>query len=1084
MEIFRKLKEGEELQTIPLIQTKVMIPAIKQTDLRRAKLTKKLKGLHDYPLTIVHAGAGYGKSTALALYVTDEKKKCCWYSISAIDDDILPFLSYLLAAIRTNFPDFGRELENYIHEMDRYAREQELNLLCSLFINEILSVKEDVLLILDDFHHLEQSHAVNRWMEILLEHFPLNLHLVIITRSRPVWNVLAKMKAKGGILEITKDDLVLTKEEVELLLNENFGMTLKESELNRIYQLTEGWVIALGMIAGQNGDSLLLGGEGRSGLNSLQDLFQYLALEVFANQPDDIRQFLKKTSILEEMNEEICNAVLQIDTSKQWLAQLTLENLFIQKISEKDFRYHALFREFLEKQLIRDSYEDFQQLHERAAQYFEANGQVEKALLHYEKIKQTAQVKAILQKYGMKMLESGKLESLHERLVALSVKEKDSSCTLWLLQGEILRYRSCYKEAEECYERAVAAAGKENDLVNQSKALEGKARIYLDTIQPLHAERLLYQAIELLEKSENAQKTEIAKLYQLLAENLINFGHGSKAAKWLQRAKALNVPLDDGNLEARLYLRTGRFEQARKILLSKKGKPALPQSHRETDLLLSLIAAFTGQGEKAKELAQQGIYHGLNLKAPFVEACGWIRMGHAVQLINKYDIQLAVRCYETALEIMDNLRVEKGKVEAWMGLCYLYGINGEYGQALEAGRQALKETERVKDIWLSALITLSMGIASYYNGRTNEAECHLEKARAMFKECEDDFGTMASHFWLALLSFHSGEKQRFFEYFSTFLKKAEQGDYEFFFHKRTMFGPRDRQVFAPLLIEAQKRGLSPHYVGKLLREMNLLQIDSHPGYTIRIQALGSFRVWVGEKEVEERKWQRGKAKELLQLFITNKSRMIPKEEIFQTLWPGQDEKNAARDFKVALNALNHVLEPNRKARATAFFVIREGAAYGLNPHAGLEMDTAFFEQWLSRGLEEKEMEKARLYLLKGLYYYNGDFLPDRLYVDWCIQERERLMTLYLRGMEKLAQICVRTEEYDAAIDWCQKILNKDATWEEAYRLLMYCFYRKNNRPQAIKWYQKCCEILESELGVGPMNPTIRMYEMILGAEVD
>lgn len=1084
-----KSKEGFDLKSIPLFQTKLMIPTIKQTDLRRAKLTKKLKTINKHPLTLVHAGAGYGKSTAMALYVFDEKCKCSWYSISVMDDDILPFLSYLIASIRTSIPEFGAEIEAYIKEMDRYIRERELNLLCSIFINEILAVKKEILLVLDDFQQIEHSYNVNRWMELLLEHIPTNLHLVVISRSRPTWKPITRMKVNQFVLEVTEEDLMLTKEEVELLLNEIYGMTLPKAELDQIFQLTEGWVIALGMIAGHTDHYQNL----RSGIHehsqSLKHLFQYLAMEVFAKQDPKIQSFLEQTSILAEMNEELCNAILGIQHSKQLLEQLTDKNLFIQKISDKDYRYHALFREFLEKQLRTNSQKIVYGLHERAARFFQDKQMLEEALFHYEKINQTISIASLLHEHGLELLENGKLEGLSEHLAKIPDTSKNDSCFLWYLDGEIHRYRSSYKHAEECYQRAIEIAENQKDIIGKSKALEGKAKIYLDTIQPNQAERLLYEAIELLERDEQQLDAQVAGLYQLLAENLINLGQGQKAKKWLNRAKLLGVPLDSSTLEARLYLRTGKFNKANQILLSAReaeqtGKTSLPQSHRETELLLSLIAVFTGEGELAKELAQEGIHHGLKMKAPFVEACGWIRMGHAVQLINRYELSLAIDCYETALEIMGNLRVEKGKAESLMGLCYLYGIKGEYLRALEAGKLALLETERVKDHWLSALITLSIGIATFYSSRTTEALINFNEAEGMFVECGDDFGQMLSHFWQAYSHFQMGNQQSFCSHFSKFLQKIEYGHYEFFLSKRTLFGPSDLQVFAPLLIEAQKLQIPTPYVSKLLKDMNLIRIDSHPGYSLRVKTLGQFRVWLGEKEVDGRSWQRGKAKELFQLFITNKHKLIPKEEIYQVLWPAQSEANAARDFKVALNALNHVLEPNRKARTNSFFILREGVLYGINPNAGLEIDTMFFEQYMLLGLEETDMNKAMNYLRRALDYYSGDYLPDRLYEDWCIQERERLLDYFLRGAEKLAQTCVRNEDYDSAIEWCLKIISKDQTWEEAYRLIMYSYFRKNNRPQAIKWYKKCKDTLVRELGVLPMEATMHMYQMILDAEFD
>lgn len=1072
---------------IPVIKTKLLPPKVKEESLRRSKLTRKMKTIADYPLTLVHSGAGYGKSTALALYVFDENVPCCWYSITSSDDDIIPFIRYLLASIQRVIPLFGQELLEYIKNIDPYIREDEINHLCTLFINEIVGIEQEITIIIDDFHQIDHSYNVNRWMEKLLEHIPENLHLIVSSRSRPLWKPLRKMKVSNQLLEIGKEDLVLTKDEVELLLSDYYHVTLNEQHLDKVFQLTEGWVIALGMIAQQTLEQLQLELVFKDPVLSLDDLFHYLALEVFEKQPPMIQQFLEQTSVFEEIDEGICNEVLGITGSGAMLQQIHERNLFIQRVGEEQYRYHALFKEFLEDQLKNHQPRSFTTIHERSARYFEEKKQWEIALSHYEKIENVKAVAALLNDYGVKMLENGKLDSLYERLIKIPEQVKDQYSRLWFLQGEVERYRSLYIEAATSYDRAISEANKKGNQLEKSKALEGKAKIYLDTIQPYNAERLLYQAIEIREKSELSSEEETHKLYRLLAENLINSGKAKKAEKWFKRAQAIHSGIVDGNLEARLYLRTGRLEEAKKALLSTKKlvidhRTSLPQSHRETDLLLSLIEAFKGNGLQSKELAQVGIQHGIEIQSPFVEACGWIRMGHAVQILHKYESTLAKKCYETALEIMDQLRVERGKAEPLMGLCILYGSKGEFERAIEIGESALLETEKVEDYWLSSLITLSMGIASFYNDRIDQAFSYFEKAERMFDECDDEYGKMLTYFWQAHCCFTQQDEDSFAKNMMLFLKYVRLGNYEFIFKKRTLFGPRDLQVYAPILIEAQRKNISSSYANKLLQDMGLTQIESHPGYTLRIQALGQFKVWLGDKEVEERDWQRGKAKELLQLFITDLRHILPKETIFQKLWPNLDEKGAARDFKVALNALHNALEPSRKARATPFFVTRDGSAYGMNTNAQIELDTVEFEEWVNLGLEEVDKDQAIVCLEKGLQFYKGEYLPERQYDDWCINERERLLVLFLRGAEKAAQAYVRKEEYDKAIDWCEKILENDRTWEEAYRLLMFCYYRKNNRPFAMKWYKKCCEVLEDELGVPPLEPTRHMYEMILEAE--
>ncbi|MED4229262.1 BTAD domain-containing putative transcriptional regulator [Neobacillus cucumis] len=1070
----------------PIIQSKLRIPVVKDEFIRRAKLTRKLKTISEYPLTIIHSGAGFGKSTALALFLRDEKIPGCWYSISPLDDDILTFLSHLVHTIQQVDPSFGKELSVVLDNMNRYIRNAELNILCSLFINDILMCKTEITLILDDFHQIEHSYTINTWMERLLAHIPANLHIVISSRSRPGWSHLTKMKVCGQLLEITREDLVLTMDEMELLLTDLYGLEIDQKDLQSIYNITEGWIIALCMIAAQIPLQTDITEILQHSSQSLQDFFQYLIMEVFSKQPPLIQQFLEQTSIFEEIDEQICDEVIGFHGASSILEQLKDRNLFIQKVGQNQYRYHALFKEFLEDTFQKNNPASYTALHERCARYYEKHQRWEKALHHYKKINHLKAISSILQDIGLRMLENGKLKSLYDQLRILSETEMEIYYQLWYLKAEVLRYRSNYQEAEECYEQAFAGAKRNKDHLGMSMALEGKARIFLDTIQPHQAKELLYEAIYQREKCKGAE-TEKGQLYHLLSENLLNSGKAHEAEKWIQKAKGVNQFQPDANLEARLYLRTGRFTAAKTVLLQKKEElkgstiHSLPQSHRETDLLLSLIEAFTGEGVKAKELAQAGIQQGISNKAPFVEACGWIRMGHAVQILNKYDLSLAERCYQTALDIMDQLRVDRGKAEPLMGLSILYGTRGELERALETGRRALQETDKVHDVWLSAFITLCMGITCVYNEQHPKTLSLLTKAEGLFVQCEDCYGQTLSQFWLAYHYYLGKQEETFKAAISHFLKLVQMYDYEFLFHKRSVFGPRDLQIYVPLLIECMKKEIQPSFVRKILQDMGITTYDSHPGYSLRVQTLGQFKLWLGEKEVSEREWQREKAKELFQLLITV-NELMAKDEIISILWPSQDKKSADRDFKVALNCLHHVLEPHRKARAAPFFIIREGMFYGLNSNAVIEMDTTPFKEWIEAGLNENDPDKAISFLERGLAFYYGDYLPDRRYDDWCISKRESMAVFFLRGAEKMAQGMVRTEKYDAAINWCEKILNRDRTWEEAYRLLMYCYYRKNNRPQAMRWYKKCTEVLEEELGVTPLEPTKHMYQMIIESE--
>ncbi|MCG1022405.1 BTAD domain-containing putative transcriptional regulator [Sutcliffiella horikoshii] len=1063
-----------------ILQTKITAPTVKEYVLRRAKIARKLKAVTNFGVTMVHSGPGYGKSTIVASFVPAFDAITCWYTATELDDELIPFLRYVIHSIRNENGEFGENLLYFLDRMDRYIREEEVQDFCSLFINEIAKIQNSLILIIDDFHFVQNNTEIIIWFHWLLHHIPNNLHLILITRQRPDWEMVTAMKVKNELMEITEDDLKFSKDEVEVLLQDVYMLDVNTEDIELIYSLSEGWVMALGLLSQrlveQASTDVLFMTQG-----TLEDLFKYLATEVFMKQTPMVQQFLEQTSILDVLSGEICDEVLGINGSNYMLQSLTERHLFITVNGKDRYRYHALFKEFLERRLkVQDL--QYMQLHKRCAKWYMKQRDILPAIAHFEKINDYSSIGALIHEHGVQLLEQGQLSYVLEKLLKINVPTKDRYYMLWYIQGEILRYRCQYEESEAAYKKGLDAARISGDSLVIIRSLKGIAKIYLDTIQPIKAERVLSEAIKMLQTCP-IEKSEENQLYAIMAENLLNAGHAGKALEWFEKLDTVYKQEKAGNLEARILLRSGNLQMAKKLLLNKKkGETdgALPQSHRETDLLLSLVEAFIGNADQAKGLADAGIKQGIKLQAPFVEACGWIRLGHAVQLMEVYDSVLAKDCYQTALEIMEELNVSRGKAEANMGLCILYTYQGAYEKAVLCGEEALKETEEVKDNWLSGLIYLAMKIASIQNTKWERVEFYGLRASKLLRKCGDKYAEMLLNLWESIYHYERQEWNAFPNSINSFLNSLQTGNYEFILFNRTTFGPSDLQRFTPLLMEAQNRGIQREYVTSLLNELGFSNVQNHPGYTLKIQALGNFRVWLGHKEVDAKDWQRAKAKELLEYFVTKRNNHVVRDEIFAALWPNVPEKSMTRDFKVALNALNNALEPERKARTEPFFIQREGNSYGLSPNSGYIVDAIEFESFASAGLEEQDPAKAQSFLEKALALYKGDFLPDQKYADWCLNERERLLVYYLRCSEKLAQLLVARKEYDAAIQWCERVIEKDPTWEEAYRLLMFCYYQKNNRSQAMKWFAKCKQYLESELGVEPMFSTKQMYDMVLG----
>ncbi|MBR7552597.1 BTAD domain-containing putative transcriptional regulator [Allobacillus sp. GCM10007491] len=1067
------------MRTVPIVVSQFTPPKIRDHFVMRAGLQKKLRFIPEYPLTLIYSSAGYGKSTGISQFVETTSERVSWFSVSAYDHDFLPFMKKIIYSIRRNIAQFGQHIIEEMESLDHAIQDADIWSFMAMVVNELSQEQERLIIIIDDAHHLMQSDPISTWLQLFIEHLPDHIHFVLSSRNLPDWPILSQMRVKSELLEVKQDDLKLNEEELEHLVFDLHGIELSEEAVHKIHMLTEGWTIACTMFVqqlkmGESVQNLLL-----NQTESLNDLFEYMMLEILMKQPIEIQQFLLDTSVFETISTPTIEEVLEQDQAGEQLERLSNQNLFLQKIDDENFRYHALFKVFLEKRLKQQDSDRFHQLQISAAEFFESNQNYERAIQHYQEIQATGKIAALLAEHGLALLKEGKLELLEKQLVSVPSDEP----LLIFLKGEVFRYRSNYEDAEKLYDQSISLARVEDRTDVISLASEGKAHIYLDTIRPLKAKRLLEEAIRYREQHSDNQE-DLARLYYMLGENLINSGSAKKAGMWLEKAKRSNLFLDDVNLEARIYLRTGELERAKRFLLDKKEQMAeveynqLPKSHRNTDILLSIIYSMLGEPEKGKTYAEIGLQQGVMYDSPFVEACGWMRLGHTEQLLQRYDQQTTEACYENALAIMEELNVSRGKAEPYMGLCMLYANNQEHEKALEAGMKGLQETEKVNDLWLSALILVCLGISSLQSNRMNKAAEFFEDASLYFHTCEDDYGKMVVTFWQAYLSHQTEDWADFYEKMEQFALIMQSKSYEFFLRKKTLLGPNDLQVMIPLLHQAYEQGIQQKYIGRLIHELGFNHVDNHPGYTLHIRTLGRLEVAIGPNIVRDSMWQREKAKELLELLVTKRSKLVRKDEIFEALWPGESEASANKKLKVTLNQLLKVVEPKRKARQESFFIKRDGNAYGLNPRAGIELDVDEFEHLILAGMDEKNPTQAKELLLKGLELYEGDYLSTRGPSDWVLSERERLQVLFLQGAEYLAQVSVRLNEYNRCLYWCQRILQQEITWEEAYRLTIFSYYQQDNRPQALKWYKRCEDVLKRELGVEPTMATKELLNLL------
>jgi LuxR family maltose regulon positive regulatory protein len=370
---------GEAAARAVLLATKLHVPAIGAQLVHRAALLDALSAGRTRKLTLLSAPAGWGKTTLLAQWAlgAGEDERFSWLSLDPSDNDPVWFWMYVVAALQQVGPGVG------IRAVELLAMGADpVQVVLPTLLNDLDTLASPVVLILDDYH-LVLRRAVHEQLGFFISRMPANLHLVLATRSDPMLP-LARLRASGGLAEVRTDDLRFGPIEADHLLNDVLGLGLAPTDIHLLHRRTEGWAAGLYLaalsLAGRADTATFI----RTFAGDNRHIVDYLMAEVLEGQPEPLRSFLLRTSVLGRLNGALCDAVLQTSGSASVLQKIERENLFVVPLdtSRHWYRYHQLFGELLRTELRRTEPDLVADLHRRAAAWFESEGLIDEAVRH------------------------------------------------------------------------------------------------------------------------------------------------------------------------------------------------------------------------------------------------------------------------------------------------------------------------------------------------------------------------------------------------------------------------------------------------------------------------------------------------------------------------------------------------------------------------------------------------------------------------------------------------------------------------------------------------------------------------------
>lgn len=400
-----------------LVNAKISIPAPGPHTISRPRLVDELRDGLRRPLTIVTAPAGFGKTTMVADALRSEAGRLdvAWLSLDAEDRHLIRFLYHLVAAVQSAVPNVGRAPVFLIGRLQLPAASDLLTALLS----ELAETSRHVVIVVDGYHAVS-SPEIDAAIAFLVDHLPTQLHLVLISREVPPLP-LARWRLQQRLSEIGLESLRFSAGESARFLTAAIGLALPEDLLRTLERKTEGWIAGLQMAAlslqhsadnasmasfAQRVDAF--GGEHRHVLD-------YLAEEVFNRQPQEIRDFLQRTSALDRLCAPLCDAVTGTANSRNLLIRLEQANMFLMRLDENRqwFRYHPLFAEFLRAGC---DLTEQQRQHLQASRWYAANNFEEEAIRHAFAARDFPTTVRLLRDFADKVLARGELSKLRSWL--------------------------------------------------------------------------------------------------------------------------------------------------------------------------------------------------------------------------------------------------------------------------------------------------------------------------------------------------------------------------------------------------------------------------------------------------------------------------------------------------------------------------------------------------------------------------------------------------------------------------------------------------------------------------------------------
>jgi ATP/maltotriose-dependent transcriptional regulator MalT/two-component SAPR family response regulator len=1128
-----------------LYQRKITCPALPAVHLHREALVERVSSVLQGPtaaqgdaegassphkLVLLHAPAGYGKTTLLADFAQRTTLPCCWYVLDQADTDRITFLTVLLMSIRQCFPNFGRALDPLLTGFaTEHADSPHRNYFGTVIDTLATTIEKEIpgrfVLLLCNYQEINERQEMNDLISALLHKLPRQCTLVIESRIIPGLD-FAQLLAGQMIFGIGRDSLRFTARQIRELAHLQGVASFSESEADQLARTFDGWIagILLGTRLGniqqfpQSQLAPLFADPSQRPVVSPY-LFSYVVNEVFKSH-QQASAFLKQACVLQEMTPAMCAALLDIPSMEAHthLHYLEQQSLFVTHSGEGTHLVYTcspVLRKLFYDELRHGSTERFIQLHRRAAELLSASGNYSQAIYHALEASLSDIAASLIIEAAEQMMSQGHAETLARWIDAFPPATMHHYPQLQLIRATIYLRQGNHNAAIPLLDAAGATVqvkisqASPLDIQNfpalQAEIAIVRSKVLWRQREYRQGQSICQQVLDSLPADEVSLRAEAHMRLGLCDISLGDLTSGiaqiQKALQLWGRHTIKRQTADGHSLLARAYGFLGNFALAEHhITRALACWEQLQDNWGKIDNLVRVGIVKVWQGafseaetffQKALSLAR-GPIHYLRGQAYALDC-----LGIFYQRQEQYERALAVT--EEALALARQISDPYLINEVLGDLAMIYLFMGDTATAMILTSEIEIQTAGGEPIqYEQAIRDLTYGTVYLYQGQYSQAGQYLSASEAFLGKA----GRKQEHLQalLCLAAYHLtrdqlSEATHCLESAAAIIPICE--GYERLAHQEIRRLPgllqairsqaqltRIREVLH-LEQTPQAAPVSEQRAPEALQEPMLpvqTAAPSHridaasPRCTLSIRALGEPAILLRQEPITH--WRMARAMELC-FYLLDCARPMRKETIITALWPEVDEQTT-RTFYSTIYYL-------RQALGGETVIVAKGGAYALRLEALYGQDVWYdvraFEEARVKAkltLDNGQDSEARAFYQTMVELYRGDYVQS-FYSDWCTVRRDELRNAYLEACQQLAQIAWRQEQLDESILHWQHILAVDNWLEEAHYGLMRCYARQGKRGLALRQYQRCKETLEREFGAAPKATIQSFYQRLMGS---